>query len=81
MLIEAFDGTGEAGVKAALARMTDRASFNEYFWIIHWLGLRAEVDVCSPHIFDPLSAKAQKFSIGDPKHPVPIEFEGCVLQL
>lgn len=81
MLSSAFEGTGEAGVEAVLARMTSRSSFNEYFWIIHWMGIGEEVDVCSPHIFGPLSEKARQFHVPDPEHPVPIQFDGCVLPL
>ena len=81
MLTRGFEGSGEAGFDAALARMIDRSSFNEYFWIIHWLSLNGEVDVCDPGRFGSLSEKAQLFHIADPKHPVPIQFNGCVLPL
>lgn len=81
MLREPFEGSGEAGIQAVLARMTSNASFNEYFWIIHWLEIRGEVDICAPHIFDRLTEKALQFDVRDPKHPVPIEFDGCVLPL
>jgi hypothetical protein len=81
MLTWGFDGSGEAGFDAALGRMIDRSSFNEYFWIIHWLSLNGEVDVCDSSRLDALAEKARRFRIADPKHPVPIQFDGCVLPL
>lgn len=81
MLTGLFEGTGEAGVEAAMARMTDRSSFNEYFGIIHVMGLRDEVDICQSRIFNRLAEKARQFRVVDPEHPIPVEFDGCVLPL
>ena len=79
MLTRAFDGTGEAGFNAVLGRMTDRFSFNEYFWIVHWMHLNGDLDICRPEYFDRLSEKARAFDRSDPRHPVPIRFGDCVL--
>lgn len=81
MLTHVFEGSAEATFDAAMARMTDPPSFNEYFWIIHHLALSDGLDVCDPRRFGPLSEKAQRFHIADPKRPVPIQFNGCVLPL
>ena len=81
MLRQAFEGTGEAGFEAIMARMSDRRSFIEHFWIIHWMSLTDEIDVCDPRYFGPLSEKSRLFHTGDPKHPVPVEFGGCELIL
>lgn len=81
MLTEGFEGTGAAGFDAVIARMTDRASFNEYFWIIYWMSLRGELDVCEPHRIGRLDEKAQRFHVGDRTHPVPIDFGRCEFSL
>lgn len=81
MLTPIFKGSAEATFDAAMARMTDQASFIEYFWIIHYLALNDGLDVCDSRRFGPLSEKALRFHIADPKHPVPIQFDGCVLPL
>ncbi|MDO9077852.1 MAG: hypothetical protein Q7U72_10435 [Brevundimonas sp.] len=81
MLTRGFEGSGEAGFDAALGRMVDRSSFNEYFWIIHSLSLDGEVDVCDPRRLGALSEKAVRFKVGDPRHPVPINFGVCALIL
>ena len=81
MLTNIFEGSAEATFDAAMARMIDPSSFIEYFWIIHYLALNDGLDVCDPARFGPLSEKASRFQIADPKHPVPIQFNGCVLPL
>ena len=81
MLTSIFEGSAEATFEAAIARMIDQSSFIEYFWVIHHLALSDGLDVCDPRRFGPLSEKARRFHIADPQHPVPIQFDGCVLPL
>jgi hypothetical protein len=81
MLTPAFDGSGEAGFDAVMSRIRDRQSFNEFFWIVHWLGLNGEIDVCEPRFFEPLKQKADRYNVVDRDHPVPVSFGRCELIL
>ncbi|RZJ17037.1 MAG: hypothetical protein EON91_10775 [Brevundimonas sp.] len=80
MRADLFEGTGEPGFDAAMARMTDAGSFNEYFWIASRLG-QGEVDICSPPFFEQLQDKVKRYGRGDPAHPVPIRFDRCEVVL
>lgn len=80
-LMWGFDGSGQPGFDAVMGRMVDRSSFNEYFWILHWLSLKGDVDVCEPRNFGRLSASAERFDDVNPQHPVPIDFGACTLTL
>ena len=79
-LTRAFDGSGEAGFDAVMSRIQDRQSFNEYFWIIHHLGLN-ELDVCEPRLFEPLGEKVARYGFSSSDHPVPISFGHCAVIL
>ncbi len=81
MLRRIFEGSAETTFDAVMVRMIDPSSFIEYFWIIHHLALRDELDVCETGRFGLLSEKARRLHIVNPKHPVPIQFDGCILPL
>ncbi len=76
-----FEGSGDEAFDRVMARMTDRSSFQEYFWIIHWLGISGELDICAPRYFQSLKAKVDEFATPDRNHPVPVSFGNCEVVL
>jgi len=59
--VDLFEGTGSAGFDAALARIVDRRSFEEYFAIAAWLARNGEVDVCDHSVVGRLKDKVDRF--------------------